>query len=509
VLLKPNGSSPPRWHHILYLLVAFALFTVSLSLVLSHRYVQIYVRSVTDNQAWTERLHECSRLGQLAAGVNAPGNDVFQSHQVAAEEARLQAAVRLFEDHLGEFEQELRANAEDTEAGTLLENLQEFRGLMRQMAEEAHGLFARLRSDRTKEAGEGMAAMDRHYAAANRVLERVRAEIAAIQKRHFEHQTGVAASLLRFQYVMSALILLMIGGSLAYGHKVRRQVEAATRENEVLITALRDSEATLDLRIRERTAELERANDALRTEVADRQRAEAALRRSEGRSRALIEVRQQLLQKLMSAQEDERRRIARDLHDEIGQSLTSLLIGLRTVGDAASPEEARARAEDLRRITVAAIDEVRRLARGLRPSVLDDLGLTAALERYATDYAQAHDVAVEVQTPDPVLGRLPGEVETALYRIAQEALTNTAKHAAAKHVRIAVERQPGAVCLTVTDDGRGFPSPHPDSGGRLGLTGMQERAALFNGTVTFDSGPGRGTRVEVSIPCGENGHGND
>src|SRR5437763_1744397 len=202
LLRKPNCSSPPRWHHILYLLVAFALFTVSLSLVLSHRYVQIYVRSVTDNQAWTQRLHECSRLGQLAAGVNAPGNDVFQSHQVAAEEAKMQAAMRLLEDHLDAFQGELRANADGAEAGALLEGLNEFRQLMRQMAAEAHGLFTHLRSDQTTEAGEGMAAMDRQYARANRVLERLRGEIAAVQERHFEHQTAVAASLLRFQYVM-------------------------------------------------------------------------------------------------------------------------------------------------------------------------------------------------------------------------------------------------------------------------------------------------------------------
>src|SRR5262245_38836495 len=110
-----------RWQHILYLLVAFALFAVALSLYLSHRYVQIYVWSVTDNQAWTERLHECSRLGQLAAAVNAPGNDVFQSHQGAAEEARMEAAERLLAEHLDRFQEGLRTNAETAESGALLE----------------------------------------------------------------------------------------------------------------------------------------------------------------------------------------------------------------------------------------------------------------------------------------------------------------------------------------------------------------------------------------------------
>src|SRR5262249_35051220 len=177
-----------------------------------------------------------------------------------------------------------------------------------------------------QDAGQSMAAMDRQYALANRALERLRGEIAAIQTRHFQRQTEVASSLLRFQYVMSGLLLLMIGGSLAYAHRVRRQVESAPREKEALIAALPDSEATLDRRVRERAAELVR---------------------SEGRYRSLVEVRQQLFRKLMSAQEDERRRIARDLHDEIGQSLTSLLVGWRAVADAATPEEARERADDL------------------------------------------------------------------------------------------------------------------------------------------------------------------
>jgi signal transduction histidine kinase len=317
----------------------------------------------------------------------------------------------------------------------------------------------------------------------------------------------VAASLQRFQYVVSSLILLMIGGSLAYGHKVRRQVESAAREKEGYIKALRDSEAQLERRVRERTAELVRTNESLQNEVEERRRAEEALRQSEYRSRSLVEVRQQLLKKLLSAQEDERRRIAQDLHDEIGQALTSLLIGLRTVTDAETLKAARGRADDLRRVVVSALEEVRRLARGLRPRVLDDLGLTAALERYAADYAQAHAIEVEVAAPDPAAGRLPEEVETALYRIAQEALTNTAKHAAAKHVRIVVARQPGFVQLLVSDDGCGFTCPGP--AGQLGLSGMQERAALLGGSVAVESEPGEGTRVNVRIPYGEEGPGDD
>jgi signal transduction histidine kinase len=138
--------------------------------------------------------------------------------------------------------------------------------------------------------------------------------------------------------------------------------------------------------------------------------------------------------------------------------------------------------------------------------VLDDLGLAAALERYAADYGQAHAIEVEVQTPDSAAGRMPEEVETALYRIAQEALTNTAKHAGARRVHIAVEREPGVVQLVVSDDGRGFPFRQPGAGGPLGLSGMHERAALLDGSVRVDSAPGQGTRVTVRIPCEEEDH---
>jgi signal transduction histidine kinase len=505
---EASRSSPTRWYRLLYVLVAFAVFTLALSLYLSHQYVQIYARSVAVNRAWTERLHECARLGRLAAGVNAPGNDVFQTNQITAEEEKMRAALGLFNARLDAFRAELRENAEGDEVAALADDLRAFRRLMQAMAEEAGRLFAKLRQQRVREAGANMAAMDRYYAGAIQALERLRGDIAAIQIRHFEDQAVAAASLQRFQYVASALILLLLGASVAYGSRLRRQAETATREKEGYIQALRDSEARLDGRVRERTAELVRTNESLRNEIEERRRAETALRRSERRYRALVQVRRHLLKKLISAQEDERRRIARDLHDEIGQSLTSLLIGLRTVADAATLEAARGHANELRRIAASTTEEVRRLARGLRPSVLDDLGLTAALERFAEDYAHAHAVAVEVRAA-PDGDRLPEEVETALYRIAQEALTNTAKHAAAKNVRVRLERGPGTVQLTVSDDGRGFARGRPGPGDRLGLSGMRERAVLLNGSVTVESGPGKGTRVTVRIPYGEVNHGDD
>jgi len=239
----------------------------------------------------------------------------------------------------------------------------------------------------------------------------------------------------------------------------------------------------------------------------------AAERRGRERTAEANEGRARLLKQVMSAREEEQRRIARDLHDGIGQSLTSLLLGLRTAAEVPTLEEARARLEELRGITASLLDEVRRLARGLRPSVLDDLGLAAVLERYAADYTQAHGIAVDVYAPDLALARLPAEVETALYRIAQETLTNVMKHAAAKAVSLVVRRESSGVHFTVEDDGRGFDHnallQAPGAGKGLGLLDIRERAALLYGSATLESRPGSGTTVHVYIPLREENHGED
>jgi len=232
--------------------------------------------------------------------------------------------------------------------------------------------------------------------------------------------------------------------------------------------------------------------------------AEATLRESEERFRAVA-------QQVISAQEEERRRIARELHDETGQSLTALLVGLRLVENARSMQEAQSQAKALRRIAASTLDEVWRLAWGLRPSVLDDLGLVATLERYANDYSTTHGIRVDVQTSGLPSDRLPLQVETTLYRIMQEALTNTAKHAKARTVGITVEYHAPYVQMVVKDDGCGFDvgTTLPSSGTskRLGLHGMQERAALLNGSIVIESKPGIGTTIHVRIPIVEGTHG--
>jgi PAS domain S-box-containing protein len=216
------------------------------------------------------------------------------------------------------------------------------------------------------------------------------------------------------------------------------------------------------------------------------------------------EIRALLLNQVITVQEEERRRIARELHDETAQSLASLLLGLSALGEARSTRAARAQARELHRVATRALAEVRRLAWGLRPSVLDDLGLSAALERYTTEFSATRDIVIQLETVGLEGRRMPAAVETALYRIMQEALSNVARHAGAHRVRIRVERGPATVAMVVEDDGRGFgpaapPSP-PTAARGLGIHTMRERAAVLRGAFSIDSAPGRGTRVTVEVP---------
>jgi len=216
------------------------------------------------------------------------------------------------------------------------------------------------------------------------------------------------------------------------------------------------------------------------------------------------EIRALLLNQVITVQEEERRRIARELHDETAQSLASLLLGLSALQDVRTLRAARDQARDLHQVATHALAEVRRLAWGLRPSVLDDLGLATAVERYAEEYGRTRSVGVTVQVVGVHEGRLPVAVETALYRILQEALSNVTRHARARRVQVRLERRGRTVALTVEDDGQGFDpgvSSTPMTAARgLGIHSMRERAAVYRGALVIESAPGRGTRVAVEIP---------
>jgi PAS domain S-box-containing protein len=208
-----------------------------------------------------------------------------------------------------------------------------------------------------------------------------------------------------------------------------------------------------------------------------------------------------LLERTFSAQEEERRRIARELHDEAGQLLTSLLVGLRTLEDSRNIADAKAKGHRLREITAQAIDEIGRLARGLHPTVLEDHGLGVALSRYVTEYIKTHNIAVDLQLDGLDSCNLQPAFQIGLYRILQEGLTNVARHSGAKAVTIRFVHSATALQVVVADNGRGFDikSLAVVSSNHLGIQGMRERAAMLGGTLSFTS-KGTGTRILVQIP---------
>ncbi|HEU5195687.1 MAG TPA: PAS domain-containing protein [Methylomirabilota bacterium] len=229
------------------------------------------------------------------------------------------------------------------------------------------------------------------------------------------------------------------------------------------------------------------------TDISDRKRAE--------------DIRALLLNQVITVQEEERRRIARELHDETAQSLASLLLGLSALAETRTVKAARDQARELHQVVTRALAEVRRMAKGLRPSVLDDLGLAAAVARYAGEFGMMRRLAVTVDTAGLGADRLPQNVETALYRIMQEALSNVARHAGARSARVHLDRVGAIVSMTIADDGSGFdperpPAPATAAHG-LGIHTMRERALVLNGSLMIESAPGRGTRVSVEIPLTE------
>ncbi|WP_240641357.1 histidine kinase [Nocardioides ferulae] len=199
--------------------------------------------------------------------------------------------------------------------------------------------------------------------------------------------------------------------------------------------------------------------------------------------------------KALAAQEAERHRIAQELHDEVGQTLTVVLLGLKQL-ESRAPDELVPDLVAAKETARDALDEVRRVARRLRPGVLEDLGLHSALAALATDFSAAGRAQL-TRTFGRGLPPLSNEAELVVYRVAQEALTNVARHAEAHHVDLSLTRLGDRVVLEVTDDGRGCAHLEPGSG----VLGMRERAVLVGGELSISSRPGQGTRVRLAVPC--------
>ena len=256
------------------------------------------------------------------------------------------------------------------------------------------------------------------------------------------------------------------------------------------LTENKQMHGELELRVGERTAELAEANSAMREEVRVRRRSERE--------------RVELLRRIVTTQEDERRRISRELHDQLGQSLTALRLKLEGLNEEAGRRsKLRGRIEELAEIVGRLDADVDFLAWELRPTALDDLGLNVALNNYAQEWSKHFGITVNFHSRGLGDARLASLVETNLYRIAQEALNNVAKHAGATSVDMLLERRDGHAVLILEDNGSGFDPDDAkvsESVRGMGHVGMRERASLVGGSVEIESAPGKGTTVFVRVP---------
>ena len=282
-------------------------------------------------------------------------------------------------------------------------------------------------------------------------------------------------------YVSGVMAPLVRGGKLIGYTKVARDL-TSRQQMEQELRAVRER---LETRVQERTRELQQANEALRREMGERAQSD--------------EDRVRLLRRLVTAQEEERTRISRELHDQLGQEVTALGLKLAIVRNA--PELAvplRAEIEKAEKLVAALDDDVEFLVWQLRPTGLNELGIAEALSDYVESWSAHFEVSGEFRAT--VKRRLPAEIETVLYRVAQEALSNVAKHAGASHARVTLELVEGFAIVRVEDDGVGFDPDAPKEPRAMGLVGMRERASLVGGLLIVDSSPGKGTRVTVRIP---------
>ena len=245
---------------------------------------------------------------------------------------------------------------------------------------------------------------------------------------------------------------------------------------------------------------VEQANQDLERRVDERTRELQGLYRQ---LQERDEWREELLRKVISAQEDERKRLARELHDETSQTLSALAMKIETALAAWPAEASRDRLVEAKQLTVRTLEELHRLIFDLRPSVLDDLGLLSAIRWYAERHLERRGIAVRCEFSGEA-DRLAPELETALFRVCQEAITNIAKHSGAETVLIQCFAREDRIAIEIEDDGRGFsPASLPPPAARergLGLLGMRERVELFGGTLELDSAPGQGTRIAVTVP---------
>jgi|GEM_PF-2061539 len=330
------------------------------------------------------------------------------------------------------------------------------------------------------------------------------------QVHGLRHQEYAVTEQLRDQMVQSViwarvplgiLVFLVAAAEIGLGWHVSRRVAQSL---EVLLHGARriadeDFATPVPPPAEPELATLAETLNAVMTSLASHNAERARL--EEERSRANRER----LSQVIRAQEDERARISRELHDQAAQSITALRYGLGHIQRITNDAEVAAEVERLIALAAQTSRQISALARDLRPSVLDDLGLGPALRSYARDFSERFEVPVQVSLPSP-LPRLLPDAETAVFRVVQEALINVAKHAQARHVWVALAVSADNLCVEIRDDGRGFEPKQvfqvvgASTGAGLGLMGIRERVHLLGGQMGLTSEVGRGTQIKVAIP---------
>ncbi len=289
--------------------------------------------------------------------------------------------------------------------------------------------------------------------------------------------------------------------------------EAITPIEKIHHTA-REANASLNQMIQtlnQRSLDLAASNEQLKQEIIQRKSVEASLKKSEQhysrlleQSRHMQEQLRLLSRQLLSAQEEERKMISRELHDQIAQTLTGINIRLASLKTEATvnTKGLQKKITSTQRLVEKSVDIVHRFARELRPTVLDDLGLIPALHSFMKSFTTRTGVRVHL-TAFAAVERLDTAKRTVLFRVAQEALTNVARHAQASRVEVSIRKLPDCVCMKIKDDGKSFNvenALHANGGKHLGLLGMRERLEMVGGSFGVESAPGKGTTIQAQIP---------
>jgi signal transduction histidine kinase len=468
----------PKWHYVYYVLAAFDVLTVCLGLYLTHSLIEIYTESVQLNRTWAQRALEFSSLSELAAAVDAPGNDVFDSHDPDKEAARMEAALRAFQEKFAKLRRELQANAPAGDAAPLLAQLDGVGAAVDQMGSGGRQIFLHFRAGRHSTAAEHMATLDSRLAGVNASLGQLRLAVDGIQRRNFDAQMRAAERTQRLELGIALLVLLMVGAATFYGHRLARQMQADLAQKERNLKAI--AEAQMQRLI---------ALDALKEA---NQRLEALFRRT------------------LQAEEAQRQHIAHELHEEVAQLLASLKLRLDSMPVSPALRKSLApHVAEAGQLAENALHRLRHLASDLVPNGMEVLGLQGILPNHLSSWTAGTPLAVHFSEylsstrPSP-------KVELAAYRIAEEAVANAVLHADATELHVTLGyatlgHNAGELNLDIHDDGIGFDveaARHEAAlGNGTGIALMEQRAAVHGGTLKIVSRPGAGTRVIATFPA--------